>query len=247
MYKEELLTVESYRSKEDHVAFVMKIIAIAASIYGMCRSFSGWMFFTYFTNLSNIFVDIVLLVFAGFNWNRIRKDGKCPPVANGWYIIKFMATISITLTFLIYLLVLAPTDPSGFLGAYMGNGFGSLCVHFVCPVLAILDFCLFDYPYKSGRLHVFFSIVPPLCYVGGIVALAYEGVRWNGTMYAPYNFLNFGAKTGWFGFDLSQIGKETLGIGVAYMMILLVIIFIGIGLVYLAIKNARRNKKTEGN
>ena len=27
----------------------------------------------------------------------------------------------------------------------------------------------------------------------------------------------------------------------------LVIIFIGIGLVYLAIKNARRNKKTEGN
>ena len=120
-------------------------------------------------------------------------------------------------------------------------------MHFVCPVLAILDFCLFDYPYKSGRLHVFFSIVPPLCYVGGIVALAYEGVRWNGTMYAPYNFLNFGAKTGWFGFDLSQIGKETLGIGVAYMIILLVIIFIGIGLVYLAIKNARRNKKTEGN
>ena len=42
-------------------------------------------------------------------------------------------------------------------------------------------------------------------------------------------------------------GKETLGIGVAYMIILLVIIFIGIGLVYLAIKNARRNKKTEGN
>ena len=35
MYKEELLTVESYRSKEDHVAFVMKIIAIAASIWGM--------------------------------------------------------------------------------------------------------------------------------------------------------------------------------------------------------------------
>ena len=94
---------------------------------------------------------------------------------------------------------------------------------------------------------MFFSIVPPLCYVGGIVALAYEGVRWNGTMYAPYNFLNFGAKTGWFGFDLSQIGKETLGIGVAYMIILLVIIFIGIGLAYLAIKNARRNKKTEGN
>lgn len=35
MYKEELLTVESYRSKEDHVAFVMKIIAIAAYIWNV--------------------------------------------------------------------------------------------------------------------------------------------------------------------------------------------------------------------
>ena len=129
----------------------------------------------------------------------------------------------------------------------MGNGCGSLCVHFVCPVLAIPDFCLFDYLYRSGKLHVFFSIVPLLCYVGGIVALAYMGVRWNGTMYAPYNFLNFGAKTGWFGFDLGQIGKETLGIGVAYMIAVLVIIFIGIGMAYLAIKNARRKNKTERN
>ena len=76
MYKDELLTVESYRSKEEHVALIMKIIAVAASVYGMCRSFSGWMFFTYFTNLSNIFIDIVLLIFAGFNLKNIRKDRK---------------------------------------------------------------------------------------------------------------------------------------------------------------------------
>ena len=73
MYKEELLTVESYRSKEDYVALDMKIVAVAASVYGMCRSFSGWMFFTYFTNLSNIFVDIVLLVFAGFTGAKLNQ------------------------------------------------------------------------------------------------------------------------------------------------------------------------------
>ena len=66
-------------------------------------------------------------------------------------------------------------------------------------------------------------------------------------MYAPYNFLNFGAKTGWFGFDLGQIGKETLGIGVAYMIAVLVIIFIGIGMAYLAIKNEKKKNKTERN
>lgn len=58
-------------------------------------------------------------------------------------------------------------------------------------------------------------------------------------MYAPYNFLNFGAATGWFGYDLSKLGSESLGIGVAYMIIVLLLIFIGIGFMYLKIKDIR--------
>ena len=37
-------------------------------------------------------------------------------------------------------------------------------------------------------------------------------------MLAPYNFLNYGAPTGWFGFDLSLLGSKTLGIGTFYMI-----------------------------
>ena len=54
-----------------------------------------------------------------------------------------------------------------------------------------------------------------------------------GTMMAPYNFMNYGAKTGWFGFDLSIMGAESLGIGVFYMIVILVLIFIGIGHLFL--------------
>ena len=59
------------------------------------------------------------------------------------------------------------------------------------------------------------------------------GVRWYDTMTAPYNFLNYAAPTGWFGWDLSQMGSESLGIGVVYMIVVLLLIFIGIGLFYI--------------
>ena len=60
-------------------------------------------------------------------------------------------------------------------------------------------------------------------------------------MLAPYNFLNYGASTGWFGFDLSLLGSKTLGIGTFYMIVVLLIIFIGLGKLYF--KNQRKQRK----
>ena len=59
------------------------------------------------------------------------------------------------------------------------------------------------------------------------------------------NFLNYAAPTGWFGWDLSQMGSESLGIGVVYMIVVLLLIFIGIGLLYLAINGAGRDGKAQ--
>lgn len=243
MSKDTYLTVREYQSREEAVGVVIKLIAIIASIYGMCRSCQNLMAFTYFTNLSNIFMDMVLFGFMVRGIRKIRHGGKAAPVSNGWYVIKFMATISITLTFFVYLTILAPTNPNGFVGAYLINGGGSLCVHVINPLLSILDFILFDYHYESGKHHVFYALVPPLVYLLSIVLLASQGMRWGDNMYAPYNFINFGAPTGWFGFDLSLMGNTTLGIGVAYMIALLLIIFAFIGTIFLAIKNLRKKHK----
>ena len=123
--------------KKSKISLIMKIIAVVASLYGMLQSLDHWMFFTYFTNLSNIFIDIMLVIFIIYDLKKVKY------IPQGMYLIKFMATISITLTFLVYMLLLAPTNSQGFIGAYLNNGAGSLCVHFITPVLAIIDFLLF--------------------------------------------------------------------------------------------------------
>ena len=217
------------------ISMVLKVVAIISSIYGMSKSFSGMMFFTYFTNLSNIFIDIILFIFLIYNillWKQ--KEIK---IKQMMYIIKFMATISITLTFFVYMLLLAPTHETGFINAYFDHGAGSLCVHFINPVLAIIDFLVFDYHYKADNKHVYYAIVPPLVYVGYILILGQLfQIRWNETMLAPYNFLNYGSKTGWLGFDLSLLSSTTLGIGCFYMIVILVFIFIGLGTLFLETK-----------
>ena len=222
-------------------ATVIRMVAVIASVYGMIRSNSNWMFLTYFTNLSNIFVDIVLVGFIVFEFRAIIQ--KKPIVhSNIAYRVKFLATISITLTFLVYMLILAPNASGGVLHAYLSNGAGSLCVHFINPVLAILDFFLFDYEFQATKLDGLYGVIPPLVYVAFVFTLSFFGMRW-GTMYAPYNFLNYGAKVGWFGFDLSTMGWESFGVGVVYMIVILVLIFIGLGYLFLFIQGLRKKKK----
>lgn len=233
-------------SLERKVGLIMKLISVAASVYGLIRTMDSLLSFTYFTNLSNIFLDIVLLLFIYFDIDFFLSKGKRERRNNSAYITKYVATISITLTFLIYLTLLAPTNANGFLYAYFNNGAGSFCVHMVGPVLAIVDFLLFDYGFVSSKKHALFATIPPLIYVVFVVILSSFGVRW-GTKYAPYNFINFGAATGWFGFDLSLLGSETLGIGVFYMIIVLFVIFSGIGLFLLWLKDQRRHHRANAD
>ncbi|MBO5523274.1 MAG: Pr6Pr family membrane protein [Roseburia sp.] len=237
----EHLDIIVYRKKELWLGILIKLAAITASVYGMCRSVKSMMSWTYFTNLSNVFIDAVLLLFLVVDMILLFSKGERVYKRNWQYIIKYMATISITLTFFIYLTILAPTSADGFVNAYLQNGAGSLCVHFITPVLAILDFILFDYRYQSNKFHVIFAVIPPLLYVAFVVIAAGMGLRWD-TKYAPYNFLNFGAPTGWFGFDLSLIGSETLGIGVCYMIVVLLVIFLGIGQGYLVLKDKKQER-----
>ena len=134
-----------------------------------------------------------------------------------------------------FLTILAPTYKEGIIYVYLAYVFGSLCVHFITPILAIIDFLLFSKEYKSKNIHILYSTIPPLLYVLFVVIASELGLRW-GNMHAPYNFLNYKAPTGWFGFDLSLISWETLGIGVFYMIILLSMIFMIIGKIFLWLK-----------
>lgn len=250
-------------ARKDYVTRTMiRIIAIVSSIYGMAMSWDS-MALTYFTNLSNLMICAALLGSLILDTRSVLKSKSdeqgvqsvqgekaertgswVDSKPNAWYIFKFMMTISIAVTFTLYLCFLAPTNKLGFVGAYMNNGCSSLCVHFITPLLAIFDFVLFDYKYKSSRAHVYFATIPPLTYVAYAVCLSeFAGVRWGEhAMAAPYNFLNYKAPAGWFGFAPNTFNSTTLGVGVVYLLAIFTLIFIGIGIAFLAIKNARANR-----
>lgn len=228
-----------YNKKHTIISMVIKTIAILVSIYGMTAD-KGEMMFTYFTNLSNLWVDIILFVFLILDAVLLVSKGKKNGKKNWLYLIKYVLTTSVMLTFLVYLLLLAPLMPGGILRAYLSNQGGSLCLHFITPLLAIIDFILFDYGYQSKPVHALYASVPPLLYAVFVIIAGQAGVRWFGTMMAPYNFLNYGAPTGWFGFDLSQMGLESMGIGVFYMIILVFFIFVGVGRLFLLASSHRR-------
>lgn len=225
------------------LSIIVKSIAIISSIYGIIRVYLGPLTFTYFTTLSNIFVSTMLFIFLVKEVLSLIKK-KNIVLKNYLYVIKFLSTISITLTFFVFLTLLAPTIEGGFINAYLEKGAGSLCVHFITPLLSILDFLFFDNDYKVKKTHSIYATIPPLLYVFFVVVASTLGLRW-GNMYAPYNFLNYHAATGWFGFDLSLFGWETLGIGVFYMIVILSIIFIIIGRIFLYLKiviSSKQNK-----
>lgn len=226
------------KKKKLIISIIIKLIAILSSLYGIMKTCSSFMAFTYFTTLSNIFITAVLLIFL-IKDIRCLKKHKNIVLNKNLYIIKFMATISITLTFLVFLTILAPTMEGGIIYAYLMFDYGSLCVHLITPILAIIDFLFFDKDYKSKNSHIIYAIVPPLVYVLFVVIASQLRLRW-GNMYAPYNFLNYNAPTGWFGFDLSLISWETLGIGVFYMIVFLSVLFMIIGKIFLSIRNKIR-------
>lgn len=240
----------------------IRAIAIIASVYGMAASLQGLMTFTYFTNLSNLMICVALAGSLVLDTTAFMRARSCATnsaeydtssdsqaslavwfdsKSNAWYVFKFMMTIAIAVTFTLYLCFLAPTNKLGFVGAYMSNGCSSLCVHAIAPLLAIVDFILFDYRFRSTSAHIYFSTIPPLSYVAYAAILSeFAGVRWGvHAMRAPYNFLNYGAPAGWFGFAPQTFNATTLGVGVAYLLIVFTLIFIGVGRVFLALKDAR--------
>ena len=67
---------QKYNRKELITGIVIKMVAVIASAYGMIRTMDSLKSFTYFTNLSNILIDIVLVIFICMDICLLIWDGK---------------------------------------------------------------------------------------------------------------------------------------------------------------------------
>ena len=100
-------------------SIIFKAVSFIASVYGLIFTIDSIMSFTFFTTLSNVALDIVLAVFIVLDVMLLvtGKDYK----NNGLYMLKFLMTLSITLTCLVYMIILGPTSDDGLIGAYLHN------------------------------------------------------------------------------------------------------------------------------
>lgn len=219
-------------NKNKIISSILKCIVIIAATIGVCLSafatsdtFMGstrvFMFFTIQSNIAVALISLIgmILLFRGKNAGRV------------WYVIKFVGTVSITLTGAVFTFILAPT-----LGHYAWN-LQNVLTHVVVPVAAIIDYFVTGIYGNVKKRDIPYVILPPLAYA------VYAGIGYSagwefveGYNY-PYFFLNWGSPAGAFGFT-----KELPFMGTAWWILALLILLIAVGFIYLIITDALKKR-----
>ncbi len=207
------------------IVFLSAVIGTCLSAYAGRNSFMGGStVFMYFTIQSNIAIAIISL--AGCCMLALKK-----PVSKIWHVIKFVGTVSITLTGIVFCFVLAPTLKTNAWNVQ------NILTHVVVPFFAIVDFFVIASTTQIKYRNIFYVIIPPLLYA------IYAGIGYvNGWQFAeginyPYFFLNWGSKAGAFGFT-----KGLPFMGTAWWILALLLFLISVGFCYLAVSNCINRK-----
>ncbi|MCD8373028.1 MAG: Pr6Pr family membrane protein [Clostridia bacterium] len=163
-----------------------------------------WEFLKFYTNISNYFVFVVSIIVLADNVKRVRageKYGYNKKIRT----FKFMTTVMILVTFLVYAILLG--DP---VSVDFWRNIGNLSYHVFGPVLFILDYFLFEEHKCISVFAPLYSLIIPLIYVAYIFIL---GAAIDNFEY-PYFFL-----------DVSNLGYG----GVMVWVLILLVVFTVLG------------------
>ena len=212
---------------------VIKFLVVIVVAVGLVDALMGNAMVTpdktllYYTNQSNIFVAVVCLIFA--LWQIFAKS----PLPRWCYVVKYVATVAITITLLVFWLILVPfiSDSTDIFSL------SSVCLHLISPLLAIADFILFDCNWLSDKNTVWWTLLFPVYYFAFAIICSTCGVTFdqNGAV-MPYFFMDF-YTYGWFTFT-----TEPLTVGVAYWLVVILAFVLGMGALYLKIKRWRNKQ-----
>ncbi len=167
------------------VAWIMMMVGTDQS----ALSASGTESLKYFTVLSNLFAGLVSIIFFIFQFvSLIKKENK----VNGLMItLAHMATVSITITFLVVICFLAPTAKDGYFSMFQGSNF---FFHLIIPILVMINFFFLENEPSMKIIYTPYCIFPVLAY-GLFYILNYENhwvVGFDGN-YDWYGFIGEGA------------------------------------------------------
>ncbi len=220
--------------RDARISCLLKGIVIIAAAAGIIKSvfsgnrtfMSGSRVFKFFTIQSNIAIALICAV-------GLYKLLKRKPIPNTWYLVKFVGTVSITLTGIVYCFVIAPT---------LGNnawGLANVLTHMIVPLASVIDFFVTGRYGTIAKKDVWYVTLPPLAYAvyAGIGYLAgwefLEGINY------PYFFLNWGSPAGAFGFT-----RGLPFMGVVWWILALLLFLILVGYLYLVILDRLKRTKS---
>ena len=239
-------------AKQKNTSLVLKAVVIISAIVGTIMSYlgkhdgfmAGKTIFMFFTIQSNILIALIsaiglCILQKGFNSGTATAANSADTAnstaanftgaansARAWYIFKFVGTVSITLTGVVFVVVLAPT-----LGIKAWN-FQNILTHVVVPAAAIADFFVMSGIVTVKKINVLFVTIPPIIYaiyagIGFVKGWTFvEGYDLN----YPYFFLNWGSPAGAWGFS-----NELPFMGCAWWILAILVFLLAIGCGYLTI------------
>ena len=220
--------------KENLISAISKLLLVVGVVIGVWASllqegFFNPAHFLYYTIQSNIEIGIISLICVLF---LLRKNVQIPQVV---YTLKFIFTVAITLTGLVFNFILYPasifsTHPLNPLST------ANFFTHIFVPILSLVDFFAFDYKLKITKKTFLLGLITPLIYFIFVMFCTKVGIRFNGNLFVPYFFLDYKANS-WF-----QLGDGK--IGVFYWVIIQVLIVLLISSVLLFFLKKRKNKNT---
>ena len=159
---------------------------------------------------------------------KLYQGGKIGQI---WQVIKFVGTVSITLTGVVFCFVLAPT-----MGAAAWN-IQNILTHVIVPVASVVDLFVVSKLLDIAKRNVIYVIIPPIIYaiyagVGYVKGWEFaEGINY------PYFFLNWGSEAGAWGFSSSLPFM-----GSAWWILALLIFLIIVGFIYLKLVDFFKRK-----
>ncbi len=226
-------------NKREKISFSLKFVVSAAALIGVVWSFfnataDGYSHWSkrllYFTSISNLWIAltfIALLVAA-----RSKVWGKSTRVKNFLHTLKYIFTVSITLTGFIFCAVLAPGSANVGYNAWTA---ASILTHIVVPMLSAVDFFVDTYRVNLIRRHILLTTVPPLLYSVFASVLCVMKVDFGRGEPFPYFFFNYYSPAGVFG--TSDVMPYR--IGSFYWIVFMFFVIIGVGALYRKLYNKK--------
>lgn len=156
-------------------AYLLNVLIIVFEIIGIIIAYKsmGWSLFTYYTELSNMLLLLASLLYVYYS----ATDKRLSELKT----VKYMATVSVSLTFVVVVLILSWFVEGGLLHILLSGS--SLYHHTICPILGIISFTYFE-DYDLTNNDVYKSIIPTFVY--SIVFVLLNILR---IVEGPYPFL----------------------------------------------------------